>query len=111
MSGPFDDLDDLKAALDAATPAPDAARKAENIALAEKNFAARQETARAARSTSDSQDKTRFRVVLAMIKALTPRQALTATTAIVAVGIVAYLPAFQLDRTMPGRNGSGTRSA
>ena len=34
-----DDLDDLKAAMQAATPRPDAARRAENIALAEKNFA------------------------------------------------------------------------
>lgn len=114
MSGPFDefdDLDGLKAALNAATPAPDAARRAENFQLAEKNFTARQESAKAARSTSASPEKARFRGVLAMIKALTPRQALTATTAIVAVGIVAYLPAFQLDRNMPGRNGSGTAPA
>ena len=102
MSGPFDDLDDLKATLDTATPAPDAARRAENIALAEKNFAARQETAKPMRSTSDSQTQARFRGVLSMIKALTPRQALTATTAIVAVGIVAYLPAIRLDTPLPG---------
>jgi Ca-activated chloride channel family protein len=111
MSGPFDDLDDLKAAMDAATPAPDAARRAENVALAEKNFAARQETANLLRSTSDSPEKGRFRGVIAMIKALTPRQALTATTALVAVGIVAYLPAFQLDQPLPVLHEAETAAA
>lgn len=101
MSDLFNDLDDLKAAMTAATPAPDGARKAENIALAEKNFAARQETAKTARSTSDSPQTGRFTGVFAMIKSLTPRRALTATTAIVAVGIVAYLPSFRLTEPMP----------
>lgn len=34
-----DDLNDLKAMMDKATPRPDAARRAENVALAQKNFA------------------------------------------------------------------------
>lgn len=108
MSGPFDEFDDLKAALDAATPAPDAARKAENIQLAEKNFAARQETAKTARSTSVSPETGRFRGAIAMIKALTPRQALTATTALIAVGIVAYLPAFRMEPRLPALQETGT---
>ncbi len=37
MSDPFDDLNDLKAAMRASTPVPGAARKAKNIAVAEKN--------------------------------------------------------------------------
>ncbi|MEP6066120.1 MAG: VWA domain-containing protein, partial [Paracoccaceae bacterium] len=32
------DLDDLKAMMDTATPRPDAARRADNLALAQKNF-------------------------------------------------------------------------
>ena len=95
MSDPFDDLDNLKAAMRAATPAPDAARKAENIALAEKNFATRQETAAQARFTSDRPQKGFLRGVFSMFKAISTRQALTATTAMVAIGLFVYLPALQ----------------
>jgi len=95
MSDPFDDLDDLKSALRAATPAPDATRKAENIALAEKNFARRQESAEQARFTSDRPKKGLFRGVFSMFKAISTRQALTASTALVAIGLFVYLPALQ----------------
>jgi Ca-activated chloride channel family protein len=95
MSDPFDDLDALKSAMQAATPAPDAARKSENIALAQNNFAARQETRDHSRSTSDRPTSGLFRGVLAMIRSITPRHALTASTALVAIGLVAYLPTLQ----------------
>ncbi|NIZ60265.1 VWA domain-containing protein [Sedimentitalea sp. CY04] len=95
MSDPFDDLDDLKDAMRAATPAPDAARKAENIALAEKNFATRQETAAQVRFTSDRPKQGFFRGVFSMFKAISTRQALTASTALVAIGLFVYLPALQ----------------
>lgn len=95
MSDPFDDLDDLKSAMRAATPTPDSARKAENIALAEKNFATRQETAMQVRFTSDHPKTGFFRGVFSMFKAISTRQALTASTALVAIGLFVYLPALQ----------------
>ncbi|WIY26555.1 VWA domain-containing protein [Parasedimentitalea psychrophila] len=98
MSDPFDDFDDfddLKTAMRAATPTPDATRKADNIALAEKNFAARQEKAAQPRFTSDHPQKGLFRGVVSMFKAISTRQALTASTALVAVGLFAYLPSLQ----------------
>lgn len=98
MSDPFDDFDDfddLKTALRAATPTPDATRKAKNIALAEKNFAARQESTAQVRFTSDRPQKGLFRGVVSMFKAISTRQALTASTALVAVGLFAYLPSLQ----------------
>ena len=47
-----DDLDDLKAAMTGATPAPDGARRAENLALAQKNFETLQGSAKPLRPTS-----------------------------------------------------------
>jgi len=47
-----DDLNDLKAIMNKATPRPDAARRAENIALAQKNFADLQGSREAARPTA-----------------------------------------------------------
>ena len=91
MSDPFDDFDDLKATMRAATPTPDAARKIENIALAEKNFAARQESTAQPRFTSDRPKKGLFRGVFSMFKAISTRQALTASTALVAIGLFVYL--------------------
>jgi len=95
MSDPFDDLDDLKAAMRAATPAPDTARKSENIALAEKNFAARQESTAQARFTSDRPKQGLFRGVVSMFNSISARHALTATTAMVAVGLFVYIPTLQ----------------
>ncbi|KAE9632389.1 vWA domain-containing protein [Parasedimentitalea maritima] len=95
MSDPFDDFEDLKAAMQAATPAPNVARKAENIALAEKNFATRQETARQPRFTSDRPKQGLFRGVISMLNSISTRHALTATTAIVAIGLFVYLPTLQ----------------
>lgn len=95
MSDPFDDFDDLKAAMRAATPAPDTARKTENIALAEKNFAGRQESTAQVRFTSDHPQTGFFRGVFSMFKAISTRQALTASTALVAIGLFVYMPALQ----------------
>ncbi len=90
-----DDLDDLKAAMQAATPRPDAARKAEDIALARKNLAALQETQAAARQTSERPRPGLIRGVMDMIMRMNTRGALTATTALVALGLVAVVPDWQ----------------
>ncbi|MEM6304723.1 MAG: VWA domain-containing protein [Pseudomonadota bacterium] len=88
-----DDLDDLKRLMDAATPAPDAKAKARNIALAEKNFADLQGSPEEPRLTSDSPKKGAFAGVRQMFDTLlTSRAGLTASTALVAVGIVALTP-------------------
>ncbi len=88
-----DELDDLKAAFDAATPAPDEARKRENIALAEKNFADLQGSRDAARLTVRKGRMSRLLDgVKPMFHALSTKGALTVTTAIVAVGLLVVLP-------------------
>ena len=87
-----DDLDKLKAAMRAATPAPDHANKAANLALARKNFDRFQGSADALRQTPDC-PKTGFaRELRMMLNVLSSRVALAATAAIVAVGAVVLLP-------------------
>ena len=83
------DLDDLKSLMDDATPAPNAARKAENIALAQKNFADIQGSREQPRPTFRSNIWTRIKT---MLKTLTSRGGLTATTAIVACGFMFITP-------------------
>ncbi|WP_317056617.1 vWA domain-containing protein [Roseovarius rhodophyticola] len=97
-----DDLDDLKAAMRAAMPTPDAARKADDIALAQKNFTALQESRDAARQTSERPKPGLIRGVMNMIMRMNTRGALTATTALVALGLVAVVPDWQ---TAPRLNG------
>ena len=88
-----DELDDLKAAFDAATPAPDEARKRESIAAAEKIYADLQGSDAAVRPIPQKGPMGRlWNGVGNMINVLTTRAGLTATTAIVAVGLVAILP-------------------
>jgi Ca-activated chloride channel homolog len=87
-----DDLDDLKRMMDAATPRPDAARRAENIALAEKNFADLQGSRDEARLMSAAPKRGLWTGVRQMLTSLTSRGALTASTAIVAVGLVMLTP-------------------
>ncbi|MEM6482305.1 MAG: von Willebrand factor type A domain-containing protein [Pseudomonadota bacterium] len=87
-----DDLDRLKAALDAATPQHDPKRKAENLALARKNFAERQGSEDSVRQSSDRPVTGLFRGLKNMISQMNPRGALVATTALVAVGLVITLP-------------------
>ncbi|UYV37516.1 hypothetical protein N4R57_21760 [Rhodobacteraceae bacterium D3-12] len=104
-----DDLDDLKTQLNAATPTPDPQKRAEHIALAQKNFARHQETANAARQTSDRPKTGLFRGVAKMFSNLTTKGALTATTALVAFGLVIALPQLT-DRPLPDllNRGEGT---
>ncbi len=88
-----DELDDLKAAFDAATPLPGPLKKRDNIALAEKNFADLQGSRTDARLTSKRGPMARLgQGVMTMFQTMTTRGALTATTAIVAVGILVMLP-------------------
>jgi len=83
------DLDDLKSALNNATPAPDAKAKADNIALATKNFADLQGSRNAARPTSSNNIWTGAKT---MLNTLTSRAGMTVTTAIVACGFMIGTP-------------------
>ncbi len=104
-----DELDDLKAALDAATPAPDAARKRANIALAEETLADLQGSADAPRPTHQKGPLGRvLDGVGTMINVLTTRAGLTATTAIVAVGLLAILPNIPTGPETQGISGGRT---
>ncbi len=88
-----DELDDLKAALKAATPPPDAARRAENLALAQKNFDALQGSRGAARPKDDRHPAWWFiSGGHRMFHALTSRGGLAATTAIVALALLVVTP-------------------
>ncbi len=90
-----DDLDDLKSLMNSATPRPDATRKADNIALAQKNFADLQGSRDGTRPTSDRPKTGLVTGVRTMLNALTSRGGLTASTALVAVGVIALLPQTQ----------------
>ena len=95
-----DELDDLKAAMQAATPAPDAQKKRDNIALAEKNFADLQGSRNAARPTHQTGPRKSLagRIlngVGTMLNVFTTRAGLTATTALVAVGLLVVMPGQQ----------------
>ncbi len=103
-----DDLDKLKAAMRAATPVPDDANKAANLALARKSFERFQGTTGALRQTPDGPETGLARELRMMLKFLSNRVALAATTAIVAAGAVILLPMGDaLDPPqMPGDSGS-----
>ncbi len=86
------DLNDLKRAMEAATPAPDAARKAETLARSQEIFASAQGSLQATRQSSDpSPKKGFFRGAFDMLLTRTTG-ALTATTALVAVGFLFLSP-------------------
>ncbi len=98
-----DPLDDLKRAFEAATPAPEAEKKARDLARAQEIFDRAQGSADAARPTPDRPQRAGiFAGVRYMLTALTSRAGLTATTAIVAVGVVALIPVL---RDGPGLRG------
>ncbi len=80
-----DDLDDLKAALDGATPAPDSAQKAAHLALAQENFERLQGSAQPARPTSIRPKWGLWTGAKEMLNTLTSRGGLTATTSWVGV--------------------------
>lgn len=90
-----DDLDDLKAAMTSATPAPDAARRAENLALARQNFETLQGSAKPLRPTSENGQNALWTGVKTMLNTLTSKGALGATTALVACGFLFLTPTGQ----------------
>lgn len=90
-----DDLDRLKSALRAASPAPDADAKARAMALAMENFDRLQGSADAARSSDSPPPKAGVIAgVLSMLKSLSSHPALAATTSAAALiaGIAVILP-------------------
>ncbi|TBX22960.1 von Willebrand factor A [Roseovarius sp. JS7-11] len=87
------DLDDLRSAMTAATPAADPARRAENLALAKKNFQTAQGSRAEARQSSDRpQTGGFFKGAFDMLISRTALGGLTATTALVAVGFLFLSP-------------------
>ena len=92
MSDDFN-LDDLKSAMNAATPTPDADAKAKNIALATKNFAKREAALQGSRNAARLTTRpTKWTGVKTMLNKLTSRSGLTVTTAIVACGFMIGTP-------------------
>ncbi|CUH47525.1 vWA domain-containing protein [Ruegeria atlantica] len=88
-----DDLDDFKALMDAATPAPDAERRTKNLKLAQKNFTHNQGSDAAMRPTVKRGSMARMTEgAKSMLSALSHRGALTATTAIAAVALFMIVP-------------------
>lgn len=89
-----DELDDLKSALDRATPTPDAATRAAHLRVAQENFDALQGSRPAPRPIFDRQTKwAGFKTgAKAMFDILTTRGALTASTALVALGLIYLIP-------------------
>ncbi|PJI85199.1 Ca-activated chloride channel family protein [Yoonia maricola] len=91
-----DDLNDLKAIMDQATPSPDTARRAENIALAQKNFNDLQGSRQDVRPTAVTGPKGLWTGVKTMLNTTmifaTSKGGLTATTALVACGFLVLTP-------------------
>ncbi len=91
-----DDLDDLKALMDAATPAPDARHRAENLAMAQKTFSRAQGSGNGARPNVKRGLLARMTEgAKSMLTALSHRGVLTATTAIAAVALILIVPQVQ----------------
>ncbi len=87
-----DDLNDLKSAMNAATPKPSGVRKHDNLALAQKNFADLQGSTIGTRQTSENGQNALWTGVKTMLKTLTTKGGLTATTALVACGFMFMTP-------------------
>ena len=87
-----DDLDDLKAAMKAATPAPDAATKAAHLALAQENFARLQGSPAVSRPTPNRPLSGLWTGMKTMLDRMTSRGGLAATTALVAAAFVVLTP-------------------
>ncbi|NDU99678.1 VWA domain-containing protein [Pseudoroseicyclus tamaricis] len=100
------DMDELRRAARAATPAPDAGKKAADLRLARENFAALQDSRGGARLTPDRPAGGPFRGVKRMLDALTSKAGLGLTTAVVACGLVLVSPAGEeLFQRAPGLKG------
>ena len=88
-----DDLENLKALMEAATPAPDFNRRAENLAMAQENFIRAQGLRSDKRPTVKRGPIVRFTEgAKSMLNILSHRGVLTATTAIAAVALVMIVP-------------------
>ena len=86
------DLDLLKDAMDAATPAPDTARRAENLAIAMENFDSAQGSHDAARQT---QDRPKAGFLAGVMTMLTTRSAAAVLgTTVLATGLVVLVGPF-----------------
>ncbi|WP_370399351.1 vWA domain-containing protein [Sulfitobacter sp. JB4-11] len=106
-----DDLKDFRDLMDAATPRPDPARRAENIALAQENYDALQGSQNGARPTSDRPKRGVFSGVAHMFSNfISSRAGLTASTALVAVGLVMITPLGDALR-LPGGLDTRTQAA
>lgn len=95
MTSDDDDLDALRAAMAQATPRPDPATRAAHLRLAQENFDALQGSRTQPRSKSDSPRRGVWQGVKHMLQSLTTRGGLTATTALVACGVLFLTPAGQ----------------
>ena len=88
-----DDLENLKALMEMATPAPDVNRRAENLAMAQENFIRAQGLRSDKRPTVKRGPIVRFTEgAKSMLNILSHRGVLTATTAIAAVALVMIVP-------------------
>ncbi|EAR51426.1 Putative membrane protein with von Willebrand (VWA) domain [Oceanicola granulosus HTCC2516] len=99
-----DELDELKAAMDAATPRPDPDRRAETLRLASEYYDRLQESPDAARPTPATARNGLLTGVRAMLATLSTRGGLAATTALVACGLLILTPQGQelLRPALPG---------
>lgn len=86
------EFDRLKAAMRAATPTPDGAKKAANLVLARERFDLIQGSADVLRQTPDGPETGMIRRVMMLLNLFSNRAALTAATAIAAVGVLVLLP-------------------
>jgi Ca-activated chloride channel family protein len=86
------ELDEIKSALRAATPAPDPATRAAHLRLAQENFDALQGSRNAPRPTSATSSLGRWIGVKTMLNNLTTKGGLTVTTALVACGFLFLTP-------------------
>jgi len=92
MTDRDDDLSDLKAAFDVASPRPDPARRAADLALARETFDALQGSQVEPRSTKARPGSGLWRGARHMLTTLTSRGGLAATTALVACGFFLLTP-------------------
>ncbi len=89
-----DELEELRAAMRKASPDPDPTSRAKNLAMAQRNFDAHQGSTSDARLTSDRRPLVGRIIsgVTDMFQSISTRGALTASTAIVAIGLFVVLP-------------------
>ncbi len=88
-----DELNKIRAAMDAAIPIPDPDKRAENLVLAQKNFDKLQGSRTEPRPTTDRRPIGWLTSGVAkMFQSISTRGALTATTALVAFGLIVVWP-------------------